>query len=125
RQDQRHGRAAAPRRVPLEPRDRGAARERPRGPDAGCGELAAPEEVQRQEDRAGGRGRQAPRRERKEGRYRERRLRSRRLPLPRTREGARRERARRRAEVLVGVDVAESRELKERVVEMNRVGKVV
>src|SRR6185312_8729003 len=41
------------------------------------------------------------------------------------RQGTRRRRARRRIEVLVAIDVAESRELKERVVEINRVAEVV
>ena len=53
------------------------------------------------------------------------RLRPRRLPLPRTREGARRGRARGRTSVLSVVEAAESRELKERVIEINRVAKVV
>ncbi|MBD0348225.1 MAG: 30S ribosomal protein S5 [Thermoleophilia bacterium] len=52
-------------------------------------------------------------------------IRPRRLPVPRTREGARRGRARGRTENLSTVDIAESRELKERVVEINRVAKVV
>ena len=48
------------------------------------------------------------------------------LPLPRTREGPRRGRTRGRTQVLMSVvDVAESRELKERVIEINRVAKVV
>src|ERR687883_17738 len=45
RQGERHGRAAAPRRLPLEPRDRSTARERPRGPHGGRRKLAEPEEV--------------------------------------------------------------------------------
>ncbi len=53
------------------------------------------------------------------------RLRPRRLPLPRTCEGARRRRPRRRTEVLSGIEYTETRELKERVVEINRVAKVV
>ncbi len=53
------------------------------------------------------------------------RVRSRRLPLPRTREGACRWRARRRTGVLSTFEVAETRELKERVIEINRVAKVV
>src|SRR5205814_6534204 len=52
-------------------------------------------------------------------------VRPRRLPVPRTRQGARRGRTRRRTEVLMAADVSESRELKERVVEINRVAKVV
>ena len=71
------------------------------------------------------RGRQGARRRREEGRNRDRRVRPRRLPVPRTREGARRGCARGRTEVLMAVDIAESRELKERVVEINRVAKVV
>ncbi|MGL6280239.1 MAG: 30S ribosomal protein S5 [Gaiella sp.] len=51
------------------------------------------------------------------------RVRPRRLPVSRTRQGARRGRARGRAGVLS--DIAESRELKERVIEINRVAKVV
>ena len=47
------------------------------------------------------------------------------LPLPRTREGPRRGCTRGRASVLSVVEVAESRELKERVIEINRVAKVV
>src|SRR5439155_18908185 len=42
-----------------------------------------------------------------------------------TREGAGRRRARRRFELLMATDVRETRELKERVVEINRVAKVV
>src|SRR5207253_2298464 len=53
------------------------------------------------------------------------RLRPRRLPLSRTRQGARRRRARGRTELLMAVDFSETRELKERVVEINRVAKVV
>src|SRR5581483_7035441 len=58
------------------------------------------------------------------GRDPRRRLRPRRLPVPRTREGARGGRARGRTEVL-SEGTYESRELKERVVEINRVAKVV
>ena len=75
------------------------------------------------EDRAGERSRQGARGRRQEGRNRHLRVRPRRLPVPRTREGPRRGRPRRRAPVLS--DVAESRELKERVIEINRVAKVV
>jgi ribosomal protein L18 len=53
------------------------------------------------------------------------RLRPRRLPVPRTRQGSRRGSARGRTGLLMAVEVAESRELKERVVEINRVAKVV
>ena len=54
------------------------------------------------------------------------RLRPRRLPVPRTRQGARRRRARGGAEVLMAFqDRGDARELKERVVEINRVAKVV
>ena len=95
-----HGRAAAPGRLPLEQGHLRPADRRPRGEDARGGELAGPAEVvQGHEDRAGGRGRQAARREREEGRRRDRRLRPRRLPVPRTRQGARRRRARGRTEV--------------------------
>src|SRR5436190_8410825 len=133
RQAPRHGRAAAPRRLPLEQGDRGAARRRRRRQDAGGRELAAPEEVvQGQQDPAGGRGRQAAGGECKAGKRRDRRLRPRRLPVSRTREGARRGRTRRRLEVLSTTPVEREvierereRELKERVVEINRVAKVV
>ncbi len=81
--------------------------------------------VQGNEDRAGGRRREGARREREDRGSRVRRLRSRRLPLPRSRQGAGRRRPRRRTEVLMAMDIAESRELKERVVEINRVAKVV
>ena len=53
------------------------------------------------------------------------RVRPRRLPVPWTREGARRGRSRGRAPVLSTREVADSRELKERVIEINRVAKVV
>src|SRR5204862_2175531 len=59
------------------------------------------------------------------GRHRVRRLRPGRLPVPRSCQGARRRRARGRSQFLMAVDIAESRELKERVVEINRVAKVV
>src|SRR5258708_56202 len=75
--------------------------------------------------RAGQRGRQSARLGREEGRHRDRRVRSRRLPVPRTRQGARRGRTRRGTEVLMSEHGSESRELKERVVEINRVAKVV
>ncbi len=52
-------------------------------------------------------------------------LRPRRLPLPRSCQGAGRRRARGRTEILMSVDFSETRELKERVVEINRVAKVV
>ena len=48
-----------------------------------------------------------------------------RLSLPRTRQGARRRRPQGRAPILMAVDFSETRELKERVVEINRVAKVV
>src|SRR5918997_1904380 len=83
------------------------------------------EVVQGQQERAGCRGRQIARRERQEGGGRARGLRPRRLPVPRTRQGARRRRTRGRPSVLMAVDVEQSRELKERVVEINRVAKVV
>src|SRR5213080_2636892 len=70
--------------------------------------------------------------EREEGERRDCRLRPRRLPVPRTREGARRGRTRGRTEVLSTTPVEREvierereRELKERVVEINRVAKVV
>ena len=53
------------------------------------------------------------------------RVRSGRVPLPRTRQGAGGRRTRGRLGVLSAVEVAESRELKERVIEINRVAKVV
>ena len=81
--------------------------------------------LQGHEDRAGCRGRQGARRCSQEGRYRDLRLRPGGLPLPRTREGPRRGRTRGRTPVLRDVEVAESRELKERVIEINRVAKVV
>ena len=63
---------------------------------------------------------------RQEGRRRIRRFRPGWLPLPRSRQSARRRCARGRTDFLVAaVDVQESRELKERVVEINRVAKVV
>src|SRR5262249_18305142 len=73
----------------------------------------------------GARGRQAARRPRQEGWLRVGRVRPGRLPVPRTRQGARGGRARRRTEVLSVGDYQETRELKERVVEINRVAKVV
>src|SRR6266516_2066852 len=121
----RDGRAASPGRLPLQPRNRGAADRRRRGEDSRLRELAAAEEVvQGHEDPAGRRGGQVARREREEGRDRGRRLRPRRVPVPRPGESARRQRTRGRTEVL-SVNVQESRELKERVVEINRVAKVV
>src|SRR6185312_9153357 len=78
------------------------------------------------QERPGRRGGQDARRGREEGRGRDVRLRPRRLPLPRTRKGARRRRPRGRTEVLMGaIEYTETRELKERVVEINRVAKVV
>ena len=67
---------------------------------------------------------------RKKAGDRDRDLRPRRLPVPRPRKGARRRRARGRTEVLSTVErevIAreETRELKERVIEINRVAKVV
>src|SRR5439155_1748554 len=72
----------------------------------------------------GGRGRQAAGADGEGGRDPDRRLRSRRLPLPRPRQGAGRCGTRRRTQVLMRVE-QEARELKERVVEINRVAKVV
>src|SRR6185295_18675221 len=127
------GRAPAARRVPLEHRHRGPAHRRHRRQDACRGQLAAPEEVvQGRQDRAGGRGGQDARRRREKSRHRSRRVRPRRLPVPRACEGARRRSPRRRTEVLSTTPVErevmrreETRELKERVVEINRVAKVV
>src|SRR5205814_4296377 len=87
-------------------------------------------------DRAGGGGRQAAGAESQGCQGRRRRLRPRRLPLPRTCQGARRRSARGRTEALSTrpdftpverqvIEREESRELKERVVEINRVAKVV
>ena len=68
----RHRRAAAPGRLPLQHGHLRPADRRPRGEDARRGELdRAAEVVQGLEDRAGGRGRQAARRERQEGRCRD------------------------------------------------------
>src|SRR5439155_5336750 len=76
--------------------------------------------------RAGDRGRQASRDEREAGRCGGVCLRPGRLPLPRSRQSACRGRARGRSEVLMSMtDFTETRELKERVVEINRVAKVV
>src|SRR5262249_52053138 len=133
RQGLRHRRAAAPRRVPFQPRHRGPARRRRRRQDAGGGRVAGPAEVvQGKQDAAGGRGRQAAGGEREEGEFGGGRLRPRRLPVPRTREGACRGRTRGRTEVLSTTPVEREvierereRELKERVVEINRVAKVV
>src|SRR4029078_5961401 len=88
------------------------------------------EVVQGPDDRPGGRGRQAPRREREGGRHREVAVRQGRRPLRRARQGARRRRTRGRPEVLTSVEREvfareEARELKERVIEINRVAKVV
>ncbi len=82
-------------------------------------------QLERLEDRAGERGRQGARGSCEEGRHRELRVRPRRLPVPRTREGPCRGSARRRTQVLSMSEVSESRELKERVIEINRVAKVV
>ena len=92
--------------------------------DAGRCELEG-RQLERLEDRAGERGRQGARGRCEEGRHRELRVRPRRLPVPRTREGPCRGSARRRTPVLSMSQVSESRELKERVIEINRVAKVV
>src|SRR5204862_1973597 len=101
------------------------------------GELDAGRQVvQGQQVRPGDRGRQAARPEGEGRKGRQRRVRSRRLPLPRTRQGAGRCRARRRHQVSSTrpeftsverqvIEREQSRELKERVVEINRVAKVV
>src|SRR5262249_26376069 len=125
RQDRRYRRAAAPRGLPLQQGHLRPARRRRGRPHARSRELARVEGLQGQQERPGGRGRQGARRSREERRRREVRLRPRRLPLPRTCEGARRGRTRGRTQVLSNVEVAESRELKERVIEINRVAKVV
>src|SRR5262249_4572032 len=84
------------------------------------------EVVQRQQVRPGSGGRQAARAECERSRRRGVRIRPRRISLPRSRQGARRRCARGRSEVLMAVDYSEgTRELKERVVEINRVAKVV
>src|SRR5206468_5674428 len=86
--------------------------------------------------RPGCRGRQAARAEGEERERRRGNVRPRRLPLPRTRQGAGRCRARRRPQVLStrpeftsverqAIEREQSRELKERVVEINQVAKVV
>src|SRR5919198_2713001 len=132
-EDPRERGAAAPGRLPVDQRHRGPARGRHGRQDGGFREPhAAEEDVQGDEDGAGGRGRQAPRRRGEEGRRRIGRVRPRRLPVPRTREGACRRSTRRRIEVLSTVERQvernleyEARELKERVVEINRVAKVV
>src|SRR6185436_11892659 len=114
------------RRLPLEQGHLRPARRRRGRPHARLGELARAALLQGDEDRAGRRRRQGARRRGEEGRRRDVCLRPGRLSLPRTRQGARRRRARGRSGVLMGVaEVAESRELKERVIEINRVAKVV
>src|SRR6185437_10389735 len=119
-------RAAAPRRLPLQSRHRGAARRRRRRQDARVGVASgAREVVQGRQDGAGRGGRKGSCRGGEEGRGGHVRLRPRRLPLPRTRQGARRRRARGRTRVLSTIEYTETRELKERVVEINRVAKVV
>ena len=125
RQGLGHGRAAAARRLPLEPGHLRPARRRRGRPHARIRELAPAALVQGHQDRAGRRRRQGARRRGQEGRRRDVCLRPGGLPLPRTREGSRRGRTRGRASVLSVVEVAESRELKERVIEINRVAKVV
>src|SRR5207237_2143687 len=120
----RHRRAPPARGVPLEHRHLRPARRRRRGSHRGGRGLAAPEEVvQGKQDRAGARSRQAARCQRQAGGGSARGVRPRRLPVPRTCRGARRGSAQRRIDVVT--DVSETRELKERVVEINRVAKVV
>src|SRR5829696_6173019 len=127
------GGAPAPRGLSLQSGHRGPTRRRPeREDDRGRQPSWRQEVVQGLEDVPSGGGGQAARTGSEEGRCRDGGLRPRRLPLPRTRQGARRRRARRRTGFLVAVDVQqvrqreiESRELKERVVEINRVAKVV
>src|SRR4029079_17789822 len=137
RQSRRDGRAAAPRGDALASRPRRAARRRLERPHRRLGELAAGSQVvQGRQVGPGDRGRQAARAEGQGREGGQRRVRSRWLPLPRTRQGAGRCRARRRTEVLSTrpeftsverqvIEREESRELKERVVEINRVAKVV
>src|SRR5437660_8947224 len=137
RQGARHRRAPASRRVALEQRNVRAAHRRHGREDPRVGLLApAEEKLQGQQDGAGDRGREAAGAERDEGGHPGRRLRPRRLSVPRSRQGACRCGARGRAEVLstrpdmtpVEREVIErerERELKERVVEINRVAKVV
>src|SRR5439155_7725849 len=114
----------------------GAARRRHRREDDRRGELDPAEDVQGEEDRASRRGRQAACAGGEAGEDRRCRLRSRRLPLSRPRQGARGCGARRRTEALSTrpeftpverqvIEREETRELKERVVEINRGAKVV
>ena len=103
-----------------------AARRRRSRADARLRELALGALVQGDEDRSGRRGRQGAGRRCEEGRNRHLRLRPGRLPVPRTRQGAAPRRAREDSSSdMSAVEVAESRELKERVIEINRVAKVV
>src|SRR4029077_5649320 len=125
RQGRRQRRPAAAGGLPLESRHLRAADRRRRRQDARRGELGRPQGGQGRQERAGARGGQGARRRRQEGRHRVGRLRPERLPVPRTCEGARRRCAGGRTQILMAVEVAESRELKERVVEINRVAKVV
>src|SRR5262249_16750431 len=125
REGRGHRRAAAARRLPLEPRHLRAARRRLDRPHARLRGLDLAQGLQGRQVRAVEGGPAPARLGREGGRDRGGGLRPRRLPVPRTRQGARRGRARGRAEILMAVDIAESRELKERVVEINRVAKVV
>src|SRR5258708_15164518 len=133
RQGVGNGRAAAHQRVAVEQGNLRAADRRSFRQDARGRELGRSEEVvQGQQGRAGVRGRQAAGVEREAGRRRDGCFRPRRLPVPRTRQGARRRRARGRTQVLSSTSVErevfareEQRELKERVIEINRVAKVV
>src|SRR5579862_84575 len=124
-QGDRERRAAAPRRLPIEPRRLRTARRRRDRDDAHRRRLdLVAEIVHGRQAGAGTRGRPADRARRAQGRHQVRRLRPRRVPVSRTRQGACRRRTLGGIEDLM-VDIAESRELKERVVEINRVAKVV
>src|SRR3970282_1359840 len=118
-------RAAAPRRLPLESRHLRSARRRRERADPRLGGMDCAFRLLGHEDGPGARGGQGARRLRDEGRGRALRVRSRRLPVPRTREAPRRGRTRGSTPVWSSIDVVETRELKERVIEINRVAKVV
>ena len=128
RQGGGHGRAPAPRGLPLEPGHlRPADRRRRTARTLAVRELAAAEGVL---------GRRRPSRRPRSARSSPPRRRRRRASRPCVFDrggylyhgrvqGARRRRARRRTRVLSTFEVAETRELKERVIEINRVAKVV
>src|SRR5437588_517605 len=136
RQGARDVRASASRRVALEQGHLGAARRRHGREDTRGSVVPAAEVLQGQQDSTGGGGREAAGAEREAGRHRGRGLRPRRLPVPRPRQGARRRSTRGGTQVLSTrpeftpverqvIEREETRELKERVVEINRVAKVV